>query len=151
MLRPVVSADLVFCQSRRSLADIGALVDRAQREASITLVVEDTVSAPFGDALRLRATREGRGVRVTVVPRAAVADDLVLVRDVERRTSAAGLGDLAARCPIVLELSAEPDSERALVLEIAALVASVTLGPVLPAERDAIFGVRGARERARGS
>jgi hypothetical protein len=143
------AADLVFCQAGRGVTDTAALVSRARSEASTELVIEEIIAAPFGNALRLYASRGESDVRVTVVPRAATATDLNAVRDVEQRTRSEGLGDLAARCPLVIELSAEPGTQRSLVLEIAALVASMTLGPVLPLERDAIFGVRGARERAR--
>lgn len=54
--------------------------------------------------------------------------------------------DLAQRCEAVwlIAVDAEPD---ATALLVAAIFASVVLGPIVPPDGGALFGVRGARER----
>ena len=53
---------------------------------------------------------------------------------------------LAGRCQFVWWLSPGAEESPPL-LNLCAILASVALGPVLPADESALFGVRGAMER----
>ncbi|MFO0678801.1 MAG: hypothetical protein U0169_19880 [Polyangiaceae bacterium] len=113
----------------------------------------------FGTRVDVDPTAADGDVDVTVAPedlpprslvlrgREATGDDRF---DAERaeaegdpRTSA-GMAALAARCPSVWEFEADTDDVHALAL--AAVLATVFLGPVL-APDGTVFGVRTARER----
>lgn len=56
------------------------------------------------------------------------------------------MADLAARCRTVCLVESESDMDRA-ALCLAALAASILLGPIVPPTGDAIYGVRTAREK----
>ena len=70
-------------------------------------------------------------------------------RDAEARGRAAGMAALAERCGQVwtIESVGESDAIDATYLTLAAICASVALGPVLPPDGSTLFGVRGAIER----
>jgi hypothetical protein len=88
--------------------------------------------------------------------------DLLEARHAEELSRAAGMAALAERCPTVLEVTelatvgqparaapAKPaEGHEKLLLELCALLAFVALGPILPPDGSALFGVRGARARA---
>lgn len=106
--------------------------------------------------------------------RAPSAEDQAAAERAEVSGKAYGMSQLSARCPWVWELSAAaadpatkgsagataaaeatPEQmggaltlDRPLTLLLCALLAGVALGPVMPPERDTLYGVRGARERS---
>ena len=84
----------------------------------------------------------------TVRARSATEEDRALATAAEARMSGGGLGLLAQRCPVVWEIvrEAEPDPD---ALRIAAVLASVLLGPIIDAQgRDG--GPRSSASRRRG-
>lgn len=105
----------------------------------------------YGDT----APRED-AVRVALVPRGGVAsvrvcfarprtdDDLRAAEDAEAKRGLAGLSLLAKRCKTVWIVAAAPEEDRASLL-LAAILASVVLGPILSPSGDELFGVRTAR------
>ncbi|MFO0664352.1 MAG: hypothetical protein U0174_10390 [Polyangiaceae bacterium] len=73
-------------------------------------------------------------------------EDLALAERIESEKGSQGMSELAARCPSVCLVETEGPSDRA-ALTLAALAASICLGPIVPPTHDTIFGVRTARER----
>jgi hypothetical protein len=103
------------------------------------------------DGTRLAVTLAGQApAERTVRARGVTDEDRALATEAEARMSGGGLGLLAQRCPVVWEVvrEAEPDPD---ALRIAAVLASVLLGPIVDAAgREGgpeIFGVRTAREK----
>jgi hypothetical protein len=100
-------------------------------------------------AVRLVGTRPPLRGEFRIASRATTKDDLMNARDAEARGRAAGMAALAERCARVWTIDAansEMPSE-ASYLTLAAVCASVALGPVLPPDGSTLFGVRGAIER----
>ncbi len=103
--------------------------------------------APPVDAARVVVLPLGgpEGIRLCY-GRPRVDDDLRAAEDADTRGGSAGLGLLARRCATVwlVETSGEPDR---LALLLAAIVASVVLGPILSPDERELFGVRTARAK----
>ena len=155
----------VFSQAEAGRLDPAALVRAATTHfaANLTVLAYDTRSdAPAGDALLLELTsrRFVDPVRFEVRSRAANADDLAAARRAEQRGNSAGMSSLAERCPAVWSVSrvqgsgelrrTQPDDPALLyaaLLNLCGILASVALGPVLPPDESALFGVRGAMTR----
>lgn len=130
---------LVFSQQPSRSIDVQALDAQARRffAASVSsgqsgcLVVTPKLG-PAGER------------RVTV--RDATDTDLELAAEAETRARGQGLLQLARRCPAVWQVGREGlDDASALLL--AAIVASLALGPVVDPHGPDIFGVKTARER----
>jgi len=66
----------------------------------------------------------------------------------EERGRAGGMAQLAARCVALWSVTPEGEVSGTAELQLSALLASVALGPVLPADESTLYGVRGAMERA---
>jgi len=66
----------------------------------------------------------------------------------EERGRAGGMAQLAARCVALWSVTPEGEVSGSAELQLSALLASVALGPVLPADESTLYGVRGAMERA---
>jgi hypothetical protein len=73
-------------------------------------------------------------------------DDLLVAEDLDRRAGSNGLGLLARRCPTVWLVCIEEETDDA-ALQIAAIVASVVLGPIVSPGGTELFGVRTARSK----
>jgi hypothetical protein len=71
-------------------------------------------------------------------------DDLSAAEGVDARAGYSGLGLLARRCPMVWLVVTLEEVDR-IALRIAAIVASVVLGPILSPDGTELFGVRTAR------
>lgn len=109
---------------------------------------------PRIDAARvIIADEAGPGDVRFVFGRPRGADDLVLAEQAEARGGGAGLALLARRCGTVWLIGLEREDDRA-ALRLAAVLASVELGPILapvdpddrrPRDGPALFGVRTAR------
>lgn len=85
-----------------------------------------------------------------MVARSREADDLALADEAEARKGG-GLGRLAHRCPTVWLVERRTEEDPA-ALRLAAILASVLLGPILDARVPELVGVKTARERlVRGS
>jgi hypothetical protein len=81
-----------------------------------------------------------------LVARDRTPADLQLADAAEARAGGGGLALLARRCPTVWCL-ARDGADDAAALRIAAILASVLLGPVLDPSVPELFGVKTARER----
>lgn len=129
---------LVFAQAAGAAVDPGAWDAQARR---------------FFAPLQVRAATEGWVVLVrgdtederTIQVRPRTDDDLRLA-DVAEARRGGGLGLLARRCPAVFVVGRRSGDDRA-ALELAAVVASVALGPILDPDVPELLGVKTARER----
>jgi len=74
--------------------------------------------------------------------------DLAEARAAEDRSGKWGMSQLAERCPSAWELEPEAGTPLAGELVVAALLASIALGPILPEDGSGLFGVRTAMQRA---
>jgi hypothetical protein len=102
---------------------------------------------PATDAARvvIVPARGGEGVRFCYgCPRSD--DDLRAAENADARAGNTGLGFLARRCPTVWLVGTDGPDDRAALL-IAAILASVVLGPILSADQRELFGVRTARTK----
>jgi hypothetical protein len=73
-------------------------------------------------------------------------DDLRAAEEADVRAGSAGLGRLAQRCMTVWLVATEGEADAA-ALRIAAILASVVLGPILSPDGQDLFGVRTARTK----
>ncbi len=124
---------------------------RTHFRSSVNVISEQGVDEGGQTAattLRLFIENERLGVaeEFTIRTRARTSDDLSRAEAAEDAGRAAGMSSLAARCASVWELSA--DGSEAGTLLLCAMLASVALGPVMPADTSTLYGVRGAMERA---
>jgi len=136
---------LVFCQGDRVALDVATWDGHAQRFFDTRLA-----GAGVGEAaeVRVRVTpKQGPSGerRVSVRPRTAV--DLAMADEAEARQGG-GLGLLAHRCPTIWTIECEQGKAGdPLTLVLAAILASVGLGPILDPEGPEIFGVKTARAK----
>jgi hypothetical protein len=130
---------LVFSQRPETTLDVGACDAHAQRFFGVAL--EGTAS----EGLVVSAPGGAKSLR-TVRGRVATAADLALAVAAEELRGGGGLAGLARRCPTIWEvhLASETDVE---ALRIAAILASVLLGPIVDRRGPEIFGVKTAREK----
>lgn len=147
------AAFTVFSQTPAVMLDVAALKNHATRffAAKLGLTVEKKYGAflPSTDAARVvLATDDGSasGTRLCFGRRAEPAD----VAAAEHADGgASGMALLAQRCPTVWLVTFENDDDK-VALGIAAIFASVMLGPILPPKGDELFGVRTARLKLEG-
>jgi hypothetical protein len=140
----------VFAQRETLTLDLPELLRATRRYFDATLEVQSLAqSADSGDLVQvlLRAEKHDYEGVLTIHSRKATAEDLVAARDAEQRGRAAGMSNLAERCPTIWEVnSVGTDSELAR-LNLCGILAAVALGPVLPDDGATLYGVRGAMER----
>ena len=147
----VDDALLVFSQQSNARIAIDAWNDHAVRFFQTRVGMAEPF-APEGGVpgvmrARLVIAPDGgaAGVR-SAWTRSRTADDLALADAAEARAGGGGLALLARRCPWVWLVERDTIDDR-LALCLAAILASVLLGPVLDARAGKIFGVRTAREK----
>jgi hypothetical protein len=97
--------------------------------------------------LLLRSEKYGYEGVLTVQSRQTTPADLAGARLAEQRGRAAGMANLAERCPTIWEVSSVGIDSELARLNLCGILASVALGPVLPDDGATLFGVRGAMER----
>lgn len=106
---------------------------------------------PLADAAELEVERgDGASSRVFVVtlPEDRVPGAREAALEAARALGGAGMDALAARARRIWQVRAEPlEGDPRASLAAAAILASVLLAPIVPPGQDAIFGVKGARER----
>jgi hypothetical protein len=138
---------LVFSQEPRGRPPFERLLVNAARFFSTTLelVEEDETSI----MVRVVCKRPALHGDFRLTSRDAVREDLMNARDAEARGRAGGMAMLAEKCAQVwtIEAASENVPSEAVYLTLAAVCASVALGPVLPPDGATLFGVRGAIER----
>lgn len=130
---------LVFSQSKEATRDVAAWDAHAARFFTTRL------QAGEGDAILVTHGGGGSAEPVRVVARPREASDLALADQAEARTGG-GLGRLAHRCPTVWLVERRADEDAA-ALRLAAILASVLLGPILDARVPELLGVKTARAR----
>jgi hypothetical protein len=138
---------LVFSQDSGDLPAADRLAAHASRFFGATV---EKLGAE-GSTLRVRLSSLGHSFDAELAIRArnVTRADLEDAREAEARGRAAGMAALAEKCPRVWELDrgGKDDPSETAYLTLAAICASVALGPVLPPDRATLFGVRGAMER----
>lgn len=98
--------------------------------------------------VRLESARYPGSGTFRIESRPTTDDDRFAAESAEARGKAGGMALLAARCPSLWTLTPEGEVSGTAELQLSALLASVALGPVLPADESTLYGVRGAMERA---
>jgi hypothetical protein len=134
---------LVFAQTTEAHANVEGWDAHAHRFFRTRIGLESG-EAP---ALRLVITPAGEPPAVRwIFARPREAEDLVLAEAADPRGS--GMALLARRCPTVWLVAREGDSsdDRA-ALRLAAVLASVFLGPILDVRVPELLGVKSARAR----
>lgn len=136
------------------MAALPRLLAHARRffAAELEVLEGSPIERPDRSAAQLRLRFEGKRLNgrgtFRVTSRESTSDDRFAAEAAEARGNAGGMALLAARCQQVWEISPETDTTGSAELQLAALLASVALGPVLPADGSTLYGVRGAMERA---
>jgi hypothetical protein len=133
----------IFSQSEEPIKNPERLKREAARHFSLELQI---TSSNTGD-LEFRVARNAEPW-ATLRMRAATATDHRQAHDAERRNDAAGMGGLAQRCPFLLELRRAEAAPEALGYQLAACIAFVALGPILPEDQSGLLGVRSAMKAA---
>jgi hypothetical protein len=141
----------VFAQRAPGELDLAACDAQARRFFAATLE-----AGPEGHVVITTVARGGGGPDAgadakiaqarAIVGRAASDADRAMADEAEARAGGGGLAGLARRCAAVWEVERRGDDDTA-ALRIAALLASVMLGPIVDPIGPAIFGVKTARER----
>lgn len=148
---------MVFAQRSDARLDVNAISGQARRffATELGLMAEKKYEdlPPVTDEAEVVVSGQGgnAGVR-RCYGRPVTAEDLEKAASAEMRVTYTGLSGLAKRCGYVWLVSAEGPSDVTALL-IAAILASVFLGPILAPDEAELFGVKTARlklERARG-
>lgn len=135
----------VFAQREEPAIPVVDLVRNAARyfEAEVIVLAAEGAEA----RLEVVSARHGfRGV-FGLVSRPPEAQDLSAARAAEVSGRAAGMSLLAERCARLWQVEPLGPASTEAGLALAALLASVALGPVLPSDHATLYGVRGAMER----
>jgi hypothetical protein len=129
---------LVFSQSKGASRDVPAWDAQGAR------FFDTRLAAGEGDAILVAHGSDAAEPR-RVTSRAREPEDLSFADQAEARTGG-GLGLLAHRCPTVWLVERRTEDD-AVALRLAAILASVLLGPILDARVPELLGVKSARER----
>jgi hypothetical protein len=139
----------VFAQATDARLPIDAWTDHAERffGARVGLTVDKRYDGPppREDAARVVVAPHGAtpGTRLCY-GRPRSKDDLARAEVADRERT--GLADLARRCGYVWIVVREGEADR-LALLLAAIAASVMLGPILSPDASELFGVKTARRK----
>lgn len=98
--------------------------------------------------LRFESARYPGAGTFTLDARYPTAADVADAEEAEARGRAGGMAQLAARCTGLWTIIPSGEISGSAELQLSALLASVALGPVMPADLSTLYGVRGAMERA---
>lgn len=142
---------LLFAQRSDACLDMHAIKQHAQRffatKVGLTVDKKCRDDPPMTDAARIVVASDDGLVSGTRLcfGRAADMGDLALVEEAERSQGSTGMALLAQRCPTVWLIETAGGEEDRAALTLAAILASVLLGPIVPPKGDRVFGVRTAR------
>lgn len=148
------NATRVFSQERDLVAALPKLLQHARRffAAEVEVLSASPPQRPLVEegevTLRFESHRYPGSGTFRIVSRETDGSDRFAAEAAEARGQAGGMSLLAARCPVVWRLEPHADVSGSAELQLSALLASVALGPVLPADGSTLYGVRGAMERA---
>lgn len=140
----------VFSQEPSLLGALPKLLAHARRffAAEIDVLSGSPPGSAHGEVrLRFEAHRYAGAGTFVVTSRPTSDDDRFAAEAAEARGNAGGMSLLAGRCAAVWDVTSQ-DASGSAELQLAALLASVALGPVLPEDGSTLYGVRGAMERA---
>lgn len=146
----------VFAQRSDAMLDLAALRSQASRFFATKLGF--TVDKRYGeepprvDATRIviaSADAAASGTRLCVA-RPVAPDDLAAAEAAEAAQKTHGMALLARRCPTLWLVGIEEPLPDRVALTVAAILASVLLGPILAPTGDELFGVRTARSKLAG-
>ncbi len=134
---------LVFAQRARAVLEVDAWNAHGEQFFRTRIGLAE----PSENGGRLVVAPEGLdpGMRA-VEGRERNEKDLVRADIAEARAGGGGLGFLARRCPVVWLIERESATDM-LALRLAAVMASVLLGPIVDPETLEIFGVKTARQK----
>lgn len=141
---------VIFAQAESTRVDLVKILGNARQffEAEVEVLderLEDREQARVG--LRLASKKHGYAGTFVLVSRPANESDRLEAVAAEARGRATNMSLLAAKCAFVWEVRPEPDTPEAATLNLCGVLASVALGPVMPADRSTLYGVRGSMER----
>lgn len=144
----------VFSQQDDLVAALPKVLQHARRffAAEVEVLSASPVGRPDVSVaevrLRLSSARYPGSGTFRIESRARTEDDSFAAEAAEARGNATNMSLLAAQCPAVWSITPEADVTGTAELQLSGLLASVALGPVLPADESTLYGVRGAMERA---
>lgn len=156
---PIEGAYSLFARERDSRIDAAAWAAHGRRffNLEVKLAREKHYQAgtvPLADVAELDVARVGDATsraRVTVVTIPLSRAEHVRAAGMLAAAAigGAGMDSLIARASRLWQAGAEvaPGEDPRAPLAVAALLAAMLLGPVLPPDRSVVFGVKGARER----
>jgi hypothetical protein len=139
----------VFAQQRDARMDAAAWDRHARQffeaEVKLTRPKAYGATAPMTDGAHVVVAVRGRegGVR-SVFLRPRTDADLAFAEEAERAAGGGGMALLAKRCEMVALVAVTSEDDE-VALWLAAILASVVLGPILSPSRPEIFGIRTAR------
>ena len=134
---------MVFAQQARPALEVATIVRQAARFFQLEVVFEhlaEGVAPPIEAATRVRIGDESR----VCVGRPKELEDQAAAEEAETRNGFTGMSQLAFRCATVWLVEAKGPSDQ-VALRIAAIMASVLLGPILAPDGSELFGVKTAR------
>jgi hypothetical protein len=145
---PRESCLVVFAQRSDARIDLPAWSRHAERffGTSLGLAVEKSYgdAAPVVDAAEFVLSHAGSPATRQAFARPREPEDLELARAAEARSGGGGLVLLAGRCRMVWMVARESLAD-ASALRLAAILASILLGPILDVTAGQLFGVKTAR------
>ncbi|HKY34569.1 MAG TPA: hypothetical protein VJN18_01410 [Polyangiaceae bacterium] len=147
----------VFSQQEDLVGALPKLLQHARRffAAELEVLSASPVTRPDVSVaevrMRLSSARYPGSGTFRIDSRRGTDDDRFAAEAAEARGNATNMSLLAAQCPAVWSITPEADVTGSAELQLSALLASVALGPVLPADESTLYGVRGAMERAEKS
>jgi hypothetical protein len=146
---------LVFAQTPEPRVPLVTLLQNAQRYfgASVEVLSETRLEPNLPQSssrvlVEVESSKLGGETRFELTARYATAADLAAAREAEAIGRAGGMAALAERCPCVWEVTPAANARGPAKYEFCAILASTALGPVMPRDASALFGVRGALERS---
>jgi hypothetical protein len=142
-------AILVFAQAASARLDLVRLIGNARKffEAAVEVLEEAIDGERSRVRLRLESKKHGYSGTFELLVRPASADDRFEAQAAEVRGNATGMALLAEKCGFVWEVTADDATPQTAILNLCGILASVALGPVLPADKSTLYGVRGSMER----
>lgn len=137
----------VFSQEDAEAPPFEKLAANASRFFSATLELREANEASI--SVHLVVSRPHLAGDFRIASRVTTEDDRERARTAESRGRAGGMALLAEKCRHLwtLETTGDDPASEAAHLTLAAICASVALGPVLPPDGATLYGVRGAIER----
>jgi hypothetical protein len=145
----------VFAQREDARLELSMWQQHAEKffRTRLTLAApkEYAFGVPTTDTAKVVVTPpEGREATRVVAARPRTDEDLRTAEDTDARAGSTELGLLARRCKMIWLIGTQAEDDRPALL-LAAIVASVVLGPILSPDEQQLFGVKTARQKLEGA